>query len=210
MRKVIWEGTPWQAFKNFAIIFSFVMNLITLIVLLIAAPLIIPIVNDIAEPIVGGLNDSFVDMSEAHIVQTIEVNDTIPVVFTLPLSTTTSVRLLEPVPIRTQTSFVLPDGGGTINGMVNLTLEAGLELPVALNIVVPVSQTVPVNLAVGVDIPLAETELGAPFRNLQGIFSPLDGLIRGLPSSNDEFYDRIQGSVAAPADESAGVATSSE
>lgn len=210
MRKFIWEGTPWQAFKNFAIIFSFVINLVTLIILLIAAPLIIPIVDGIAEPIVGGLNDSFVNMSEAHIVQTIEVNDTIPVVFTLPLSTTTSVRLLEPVPIRTQTSFILPDGGGTINGMVSLTLEEGLELPVALNIVVPVSQTVPVNLAVAVDIPLAETELGVPFRNLQGIFSPLDGLIRGLPSSNDEFYERIQGSLTAPTEDGTGVATTSE
>ncbi|MBK9050693.1 MAG: hypothetical protein IPL78_07200 [Chloroflexi bacterium] len=167
MRKFVWEGTPWQAFKNFAILFSFVVNIITVIVLLIAAPLIIPIVNDIAEPIVGGLNDSFVDMGEAHIVQTIEVNDTIPVVFTLPLSTTTNVRLTAPVPIRAQTTFNLPDGGGTINGIVSLTLAEGLELPVALNLIVPVSQTVPVNLAVAVDIPLAETELGVHFRDLQ-------------------------------------------
>ena len=94
MRKYLWEGTPWQAFKNFAIIFSFIVNIITILVLLIAAPLIIPIVNDIAEPIVGGLNDSFVDMGEAHIVQTIQVQDTIPVVFTLHLSTMFALPLL--------------------------------------------------------------------------------------------------------------------
>ncbi len=210
MRKFVWEGTPWQAFKNFAILFSFVVNIITVIVLLIAAPLIIPIVNDIAEPIVGGLNDSFVDMGEAHIVQTIEGNESIPVVCTLPLSTTTNVRLTAPVPIRAQTTFNLPDGGGTINGIVSLTLAEGLELPVALNLIVPVSQTVPVNLAVAVDIPLAETELGVPFRDLQGIFSPLNGLLQGLPSSNKEFYDRIQESVSAPADDGSGVATTGE
>lgn len=210
MRKYLWEGTPWQAFKNFAIIFSFIVNIITVLVLLIAAPLIIPIVNDIAEPIVGGLNDSFVDMGEAHIVQTIQVQDSIPVVFTLPLSTTTSVRLTAPVPIQAQTSFSLPDGGGTINGIVNLTLAEGLELPVALNLIVPVNQTVPVDLSVAVDIPLADTELGPPFRNLQGIFSPLNGLIRGLPSSNDELFDRVSGTVTEPEDDGTGVANSGE
>ena len=210
MRKYLWEGTPWQAFKNFAIIFSFIVNIITVLVLLIAAPLIIPIVNDIAEPIVGGLNDSFVDMGEAHIVQTIQVQDTIPVVFTLPLSTTTSVRLTAPVPIQAQTTFSLPDGGGTINGIVSLTLAEGLELPVALNLIVPVNQTVPVDLAVQVDIPLADTELGPPFRNLQGIFSPLNGLIRGLPSSNGELFERVSSTVTEPEDDGTGVANSGE
>ena len=210
MRKYLWEGTPWQAFKNFAIIFSFIVNIITILVLLIAAPLIIPIVNDIAEPIVGGLNDSFVDMGEAHIVQTIQAQDTIPVVFTLPLSTTTNVRLTAPVPIQAQTTFSLPDGGGTINGIVSLTLAEGLELPVALNLMVPVNQTVPVDLAVAVDIPLADTELGPPFRNLQGIFSPLNGLIRNLPSSNAELFDRVSGTVTEPEDGGTGVANSGE
>ncbi len=208
MRKLIWEGTPWQAFKNFAILFSFIVNLITIIILLIAAPLIIPIVNDIVEPIVGGLNNSFVDMGEAHIVQEIEVSDTIPVVFTLPLSTTTQVRLIAPVPVQAQTSFSLPDGGGTINGIVNLTLAEGMILPVALNLVVPVSQTIPVNLAVGVDIPLAQTELGRPFNDLQMIFHPLYGLLQGLPSTNGEFYERIQSSVITPEVDDTGVATS--
>ncbi|MCL4870498.1 MAG: hypothetical protein KJ063_16165 [Anaerolineae bacterium] len=210
MRKLIWEGTPWEAFKSFAIIFSFTVNLITLIVLLIALPLILPIVSQIATPIVGGLNDSFVQMSEAHIVQTIEVNDSIPVVFTLPLSTTTKVRLIEPVPIQAQTAFILPGGGGTINGLVNLTLAEGLELPVALNLEVEVNQTVPVNLAVEVDIPLAETELGVPFRNLQGIFNPLYGLLRGLPGSNEEFYERLQEAITTSPDEGTDVVTTGE
>lgn len=205
MRKLLWEGTPWQAFKTFAIIFSFIVNIITVIVLLVALPLILPIVSQIATPIVGGLNDSFVEMNNANIVQTIEVNDSIPVVFTLPLSTTTSVRLVAPVPVQAQTTFVLPNGGGTINGVVSLTLAEGLELPVALNLEVDVDQTVPVNLAVDVNIPLAETELGEPFRNLQGIFSPLYGLLEGLPGSNDEFVQRLQQAIAPPPTPSDGV-----
>ena len=57
----VWEGKPWEAFKSFAIIFSFVLNFILVIVLLLIAPLIFPVIlNNAVEPIVSGLNDSFV------------------------------------------------------------------------------------------------------------------------------------------------------
>ncbi|MCB9419327.1 MAG: hypothetical protein H6667_05965 [Ardenticatenaceae bacterium] len=185
---------PWQAFKTFAILFSFVMNLVLLIVLLLVAPLIIPIVSDIANPIVGGLNDSFVDMSEATISRTIEVNDEMGIAFTLPLSTTTNVLVVESVPLEgIPAQFVLPNGGGSINGQVFLSLPQGLELPVQLALDVPVDQTIPVNLAVDVDIPLSETELGGPFNKLHSLFAPLAGLLGGLPNSNQELIDRVLG-----------------
>ena len=97
-RKWAWSGKPWQAFKTFAIIFSFIMNFVLLVVLLIAAPLIIPIVDSIAEPLVGGLSDSFVDMSDATISRTIVVEDRIPINFTLPLEQQTDVVVVASVP----------------------------------------------------------------------------------------------------------------
>ena len=191
-RKWVWNGKPWQAFKTFAILFSFAMNVILLIVLLVLAPLIIPIVNSIAKPIVGGLNSSFVDMSSATISRTIEVSDQIPISFTLPLSTTTDVRVISAVPLHNiPARFVLPGGGGQINGTVTLDLPAGLTLPVALNLNVPVEQQVPVNLAVAVQIPLSETELGGPFNELRALFEPLDRLLDRLPASNEELLDRV-------------------
>jgi hypothetical protein len=87
--------------------------------------------------------------------------------------------------------MTLPGGGGVINGTVSLNLPAGTELPVALNIVVPVDQTIPVELDVDVDIPLNETELGQPFGDLQAIFAPLDELLSNLPGSNEEFFTRL-------------------
>jgi hypothetical protein len=187
-----WDSKPWQAFKTFAIIFSFIMNFVLLIVLLAILPLIIPIVNEIAKPIVGGLNSSFVDMSAATISRTIEVNDQIPIAFTLPLSTTTNVIVVDNVPLQgVPARFILPGGGGSINGQVYLDLPEGLNLPVQLNLQVPVSQTVPVHLSVGVQIPLSETELGAPFNRLQALFAPLDRLLGGLPSSNEELIERV-------------------
>ena len=197
MRKSIWDGKPWQAFKTFAILFSFTMNLILLIVLLLVAPLIIPIVADIAQPIVNGLSSSFVDMSTASIERKIQVEDEIDIAFNLPLDTQTNVVLAESVPLaQIPAQFVLPGGGGLINGQVALELPAGLVLPVELVLDVPVDQTIPVALAVDVSIPLNETELGTPFSTLQGLFEPLDELLLGLPSSNSELFQRVQDQLA--------------
>lgn len=195
MKEWMWSGKPWQAFKNVAIILSFSLNMVFLIFLILAGFYIIPVVNSIAEPIVGGLHQSFVDMGQARIVRTIVVEDTIPVVFDLPLQTTTNARLTEPVPMNIPTTFVLPGGGGFINGNVSFELPAGTDLPVQFDITVPVSQTVPVNLAVTVDIPLDETELGEPFNNLQAIFDPLNDFLANMPSTNGELYDRLVNSI---------------
>lgn len=191
-RNWMWSGKPWQAFKTFAIIFSFVMNFVLLLVLLIAAPLILPIVNSVAEPLVGGLSDSFVDMSGATISRTIEVNDTIPINFVLPLEQETNVVVVSDVPLANiPASFVLPNGGGQINGTVSLNLPEGLTLPVFLSLEVPVDQEIDVALAVDVQIPMQETELGGPFNTLRALFEPLDRLIKGLPSSNEELFSRV-------------------
>lgn len=187
-----WQARPWQAFKNIAIIFSFVVNLVLVIVLLLAAPLLLPGVNSIAQPLVSGLSDSFVQMGEASIQRTISVDDQIPVVFSLPLQEQTRVVLVEPVPMSgIPATFVLPGGGGAINGTVSLTLPEGTSLPVALDLTVPVSTTVPVQLDVGVDIPMQETELAAPFNTLRALFQPLDSFLQGLPASNEDLYERL-------------------
>lgn len=201
-KRYFWQARPWQAFKNFAIIFSFVVNLVLIIALLLILPLLIPGVSGVAQPLVGGLSESFVQMGDASIERTIAVDDQIPVVFTLPLRQETDVVLVEPVPMQVPATFILPAGGGTINGTVVLQLPAGTSLPVALDMQVPVSTTIPVRLDVGVDIPLQETELAAPFNTLRGLFQPLDHLLRGLPQSNEEFYERLsrQEEAAPPAE----------
>lgn len=194
-----WDSRPWQAFKTVAIILSFVINIVVLILLLAILPLVLPLVDAVVKPLVGGLNDSFVDMSEATISRTIEVNDEIDIAFTLPLETETVVKVTDSVPLNSiPTTFVLPGGGGQINGWVTLELPADLELPVQLSLEVPVEQTIPVNLAVSVDIPLSETELGQPFDRLVGLFSPLDRAIKNLPDSNEELFDRVLNPAPTP------------
>ena len=191
MRNIIWQEKPWQAFKNFAIVFSFIFNGLLLVVILLVAPLLLPGLDIIAHPLVGGLSESFVEMKNATIEHSIAVEDQIPVVFTLPVSTETTVVLVEPVPLNLPATFNLPGGGGAIRGHVSIQLPDGLQLPVQLDMAVPVSQTVPVDLAVDVSIPLAETELGPPFATLEGLFVPLDQMLDRLPESNADLLSRL-------------------
>jgi hypothetical protein len=179
-----------EGFKNFAILFSLIMNAILLLVLIGLGMYVFEIKRAIAGPLIGGLHDSFVQMDQAHIKTTIpvnttiQVNDTIPVVFDLPLQTTTDVVLTRDTPI--------PNTRIILNGIsvpVDITLPAGTPLNVNLNLTVPVNQTVPVklnvpvNIPVGVDIPLEQTDLHAPFSNLQGLFAPYNDIVKQLPDS---------------------------
>lgn len=194
----LWGQKPWDAFKTFAILFSFALNLTLVIILLAVAGLIIPIVNDIVEPIVGGLNDSFVEMSEATIKQDINIDTTMPISFTLPLEQSTTVVLTQDVPLNVPANFVLPGGGGEINGQVSIVMPAGMQLPVAMKMEVPVDQTIPVQMTVPVEIILADTDLGGPFFKLRSLFEPLNDMLKGLPSSNEEVGERVKQAIVAP------------
>jgi hypothetical protein len=182
----LWQQRPFQAFKNFALIFSFVVNFILLIVLLLVLPYVLPAVNDAAKPIVGGLSESFVEMNQAAITRTIEVNDTVPIELDIQISTDTVVTLTRDVPlINYPITMNFAGGAGQINGTVNLILPTGLAMPVHLNMGVPVSDQIPVNLLVDVNIPLTETQLVTPFTRLENLFEPIVTELDKLPEDND-------------------------
>lgn len=195
MGRFFWQNKPWQAFKNFAIIFSFVVNFILILVLGVVAILLFPFLSNMVTPLVGGLDESFAEMNEASIVQSIAVDDTMPISFDLPLDQSTDVILSQDVALNVPATFTLPAGGGTINGRVDITLPAGQVLPVNLSMIVPVSQTIPVALDVPVEIPLDKTELATPFARLVELFGPLTGFLEGLPEDNDEFMSRVNAAI---------------
>lgn len=160
----------WTAFRNFAILFSFVVNFILIIALLVVLSLLFQIKSSIADPLVGGLYSSFVGLNDARIITQIQVEDTIqvqdtirvadtiivddavPVRLDIPLAQNTNVVLTAPVGISANAEFTLPGGGGNIRGTVAITLPQGLVLPVALNMNVPVDNMLPITLNVPVDL----------------------------------------------------------
>ena len=198
----VWQGKMPDAFWKAATVFSFAINLVLVVAVLGLGLLVFQIKAAIAQPLLGGLHTSFLEMDASHIVttihvvdtihvtDTIHVNDTIPVVFNVPLSTNTTVVLNHDTSIPNTTVY--------LNGLpvpTNIVLPAGTPLDISLNINVPVSKTVPVvldvpitlnvpvNLNVPVDIPLKQTELHTPFIGLANLIGPYDSLLASTPSS---------------------------
>lgn len=101
------------AFWRVATLFSFLVNGVLLVVLLVAGLFVFQIKRSIAQPLIGGLYNSFVQMDAASIISTVHVddtiqvndtifvndtitvNDTLPVIFNLPLDTVTQVTLTD-------------------------------------------------------------------------------------------------------------------
>ncbi len=161
-------------FWRFMIVFSFVVNIILVVVLLALGILIFDIRDNIATPLVAGLHSSFVGLDSATIDWTIPVRDRIPVRLNIPLQTNTTVTLTEPVPLNVTALIDLPGiNAYGVNATVNLTLPEGLELPVSLDLNVPVDEELDIALDVRAVIPLEETQLHDVAENLRLLFEPL-------------------------------------
>ena len=176
-KPVIKGSSFWLAFERFALVFSFSMNVILLVVVLVLAGLLLPIKDYIARPIMDQVMAEIDQLGETHIKTTILVEDEIQVKFDLPLNQAVNVTTMAPVPIETAAFFTLPGGGGYIRGTVSIDLPANTVLPVRLNTTVPVDQMVPVRMEVPVDINLGETDLKTSVDNFKALLKPIDNLL---------------------------------
>jgi hypothetical protein len=172
----------WAAFKNFAILFSFIVNFVLVIVLLIIAGWILfPAKTDLVEPLLDGLQGAIDALGEATIIRTIPIDQQVPVSFTLPLNQATVVTLTQDVALVQKATFYLPGNGGQINGTVALMLPTGMALPVQLELDVPVDNSIPVQFPVEVSIPLKETELNQVVVKLNEVLGPIREYLDELP-----------------------------
>ena len=176
----------WHAFKNIAIVFSFVVNFVLILVLLLAPEPVFMAKTEIAEPLLDDLDGAFAALGETNIETTVKLDKMLPVVFDLPLEQATNVTLVQPVPLQAPATFYLPGGGGAINGTVSLNLPTGMVLPVYLDLDVPVSTTVPVVMDIPVTINLNESGMGPAITQLRGVFSPIQTTLQSLPDSTEE------------------------
>jgi len=206
----------WGAFKDVAILFSFIVNFVMVILLMVisvpALQTTFALKTGLLEPLLNDLDAAFVGLGEASIDATINIDEQLPIQFDLPLDETlpvqfdlvlrqhTSVVLQQPVPLYgLPAQFNLPGGGGVINGNVSLSLPAGLQLPVSLDLVVPVSQTIPVHMLVPVSqtipvrmevpvhIPLGESGLDPVVYDLRSAIRPARQQIEALPDGIELF-----------------------
>jgi hypothetical protein len=172
----------WEAFKNLAIIFSFLVNFVLVIALLLFVGwLLFPIKTDVVEPMLDNLQGAVNALDDATIIQTITIDQQVPVNFSLPLNQGTTVVLSQDVDLVRPATFNLPGGGGSINGTVALKLPQGLQLPIILSMDVPVKNFIPVQFPVEVSIPLRDTELNQVVVELNNVLQPVRDFLDDLP-----------------------------
>jgi hypothetical protein len=186
LKPYFWQGKIGPAFWTIGGLFSLTLNVILIIALILIGRELFSLKTVINEQLITGLADNFALMDKAVIATTVNVEDTIPVQFTLPVKTETMVVLTADTYLQ-NASVSLSTGGLRItDAPTDIILRAGTELPVNLDILVPVDTTVPVELVVVVEIPLQDTQLHTPFVGLQDVVSPYNLLLSDTPSSWEE------------------------
>lgn len=172
-------GPLWAAFKNVAIVFSFIVTFALVMVLLLLVVVGWYVSPDVADlrggtlcPLVADVNRLVTDLDNAVIERTITISQALPVAFQLPVEQNTNVVLTGAVTLQRPTTFTFPAGGGQINGTVAMSLPRGQQLPVHLVMTVPVSTSLPVHMDVPVTIPLKETDLGPVVGRLKELLFP--------------------------------------
>lgn len=167
---------------RFMIIFSFIVNLVLVVVIVALLLFIFDIKNNIAQPLVAGLHSSFIGLDEATIDWTIPVRADVPVNLDISIKRDTVVTLTADVPLVVYARITSPRGDVIVpDAIVALTLPKDLELPVALDLPVEVRDTLPVSLDVRAVIPLKNTQLHDVAENLRLLFEPLAIGLTNLP-----------------------------
>jgi hypothetical protein len=193
VERYVWQGKIGPAFWTVASVISLTVNIILIALLILVGRELFGLKELVSTQLIGGLYKNFIQMDEAHIKTTIQVEDVIqvkdeiPVVFDLPLQRDTQVVLTRNVPVNNATIY--------LNGVavpLDIVLKKDTALDVHLDLTVPVSQSVPVvldvpvSLSVPVDIPLNQTELHEPFLGLRNVVAPYNALLAPLPDSWQE------------------------
>ncbi len=190
----------WRAFANVAIIFSFVVNLVLVLALILAVGPLLQLKTRLLEPLLVNLDRAFLGLGETTIRTTVPVDQSIPIQFDLPLDQPLGLNF--ELPITQDTVVVLlrdtsiPNTTVYLNNVpvrTTVVLPAGTPLPVRLNMVVPVqktipvqmtvpvSQTVPIRMEIPVAIQLGPSGLDPAVQRLRDVFVPVRALIEYLP-----------------------------
>lgn len=197
---------------RFMVIFSFVVNLVLIIVLIALGVFIFEIKNNVADPLVQGLHRTAVGLDNATIDWTIPVRDSLFVDLKVPinqdsiLSTVTEyngepvqpiagetlVTLTRNVPLTITNALIQSPDLTLRNATVNISLPAGTILPVSLDLEVGLQTDIPVSLDVRAVIPVAETQLTDPIQTLQLLFEPLALGLHNLPSDFNQAGGMVQ------------------
>jgi len=125
------------AYWDVAAALSLIVNAVLLTLLLITAGQVQQLKQTISTGLLGGLYRNFVDMDQASITTTIDVNAQVPLNFILPVQQNTTVVLTQNVTIPSA-YVVINTQAFNISAPARVTLPSGTNLPIALKLGIPV------------------------------------------------------------------------
>jgi len=198
------KGLARRAAWDVSALLSLLVNAVLLAVIVLLAVQVRNLKGTV-NGLLGGLYDNFTRMDNSVISTTITINQLpIPIDFVLPVSQpSTNVTLTQDVTIR-GAHVVINTGAMSINSAATVTLPAGTTLPVSLYMEIPVKTTVLLDLALPVNIKLAEANfpdpnianLHAAFVGLQNTVGPFYCLLQPGAQDYTGFYICQQGNYA--------------
>ena len=193
LQKVVYQGKFRPAFWTVACIFSLFVNIILIGLLIAFGRNFFALKAVIADSLLADTANNLALMDQAHIVMTVPVEttvrlqDTLPVVFDLPINENTQISLSEASTINGARIYLNNTAVTT-----DLTLPAGTPLDANLSMSIPVSTTVPVDIVVPVtlkipvDIAIDQTDLHQSIVGLQETIKPYQTVLGSTFSSPDQ------------------------
>jgi hypothetical protein len=139
---------------------SLIVNVILIVALIVLGSELFTLKRILGNELIGGLYANFIKMDEATIMADVPVNTSIH------LLTDTVVVLTEQTTLNNARVTLNTGGLNITNAPATVVLQPGTELPVRLDL------QVPININVAVNIPLKDTELHEPFVGLQDVIGP--------------------------------------
>jgi hypothetical protein len=161
------------AFWTIASILSMTVNIILLVALVFILYGLGGLnLGQMGTGLLGGLYTNFERMDAAHIKTVIPIQKDIPVSLNVCIQTGTNVVLNQDTTIDNAKVTVQTGGLNIQNASTIIILPAKTNLPVNLDLCVPVNTTVKVAMNVNVDIPLASTDLHPAILGLENTIKP--------------------------------------
>lgn len=191
-QKITYQGKFMPAFWTVACIFSLAVNIFLIALLISFGHNIFELKDTVSKGLVNGLSKNLELMDQAHLVTTvpfsttIQLHDTLPVVFDLPLKQNTAVTLVSDTEVSGTTLINLAPVP------LDFTLPAGTPLQINLDMTIPVSQSVPVNISVPVsvrvpvDLAVDQTDLHQSISGIKSAIEPYEALSNTF-NSPEEF-----------------------
>jgi hypothetical protein len=157
-------------FYRIAIIFSFVVSLV-LVLIVIALPFVL-------RPILGNVVNELNGLENAVIETTVNVDQAMPVRDVV-------IQVLQPITVSTTSEAQIDaayvvmylGNGSQVAGTTYITIPPSTDLPIDFQNNIVMSSTIPVRLNIPVSIPLKDTQVGAFAANLKGMLAPITSLL---------------------------------